>query len=32
MAALRAGLPVKNITLFGLQPERDPQSPPCLAW
>ena len=31
MAALRASLPVKNITLFRLQPARDPRSPPYLA-
>jgi len=32
MAALRAGLPVtKNITLFRLQPARDPRSPPYFA-
>jgi len=32
MAPLRAGLPVKNMTLFRLQPARDPGSPPYLAW
>jgi len=31
MAALRAGLPVKNITLFRLQPARNPRSTPYLA-
>jgi len=31
IAAQREGLRVKNITLFRLQPVRDPRSPPYLA-